>query len=194
MSLSMCQCGYVSSPSQCIAHSIISHQPNLAPPPTHTHAHTHTPPPSHIFYHIIFEKRANHLSCNSTRTTLRKVAWLVWFKSSGAAIQVRWILRRGVEKKRGIKKTRGEKRRWWMALVRGVICFSLSDWAPAVAPSLVLLHSPLLGLALLTSARWAGRMDRLAQEGRTGLESEKTASNDFKEKHSPKQQARLMHH
>lgn len=29
-----------------------------------------------------------------------------------------------------------------MALVRGVICLSLSDWAPAVAPSLAPLHSP----------------------------------------------------
>lgn len=28
-----------------------------------------------------------------------------------------------------------------MALVRGVICLSLSDWAPAVAPSLAPLHS-----------------------------------------------------
>lgn len=32
-------------------------------------------------------------------------------------------------------------KRWWMALVRGVICLSLSDWAPAVAPSLAPLHS-----------------------------------------------------
>lgn len=29
-----------------------------------------------------------------------------------------------------------EMKRWWMVLVRGVICLSLSDWAPAVAPSL----------------------------------------------------------
>lgn len=38
-----------------------------------------------------------------------------------------------------------------MALVRGVICLSLSDWAPAVAPSLASARSA------LSSARLAAR-------------------------------------
>lgn len=50
-----------------------------------------------------------------------------------------------------------------MALVRGVICLSLSDWAPAVAPSLAPLHSPRPTTPHLS--QMGGRMDGAMEEG-----------------------------
>ena len=52
-----------------------------------------------------------------------------------------------------------------MALVRGVICLSLSDWAPDVAPSLASLHSPHPTTPHLS--QMGGRMDG-AREGKRG--------------------------
>lgn len=50
-----------------------------------------------------------------------------------------------------------------MALVRGVICLSLSDWAPAVAPSLAPLHSPRPTTPHL--CQMGGRVDGARREG-----------------------------
>lgn len=52
-----------------------------------------------------------------------------------------------------------------MALVRGVICLSLSDWAPAVAPSFAPLCSPLPRPTAPHLSQMGGRMDGLRQEG-----------------------------
>lgn len=72
--------------------------------------------------------------------------------------------RRGVGGREWWKK--GEMKRWWMALVRGVICLSLSDWAPAVAPSLAPLHSPRPTTPHLS--QMGGWMDGARQGGRKG--------------------------
>lgn len=53
-----------------------------------------------------------------------------------------------------------------MALVRGVICLSLSDWAPAVAPSLAPLHS--LRPTTPHLSQMGGRVDGARQRGGRG--------------------------
>lgn len=53
-----------------------------------------------------------------------------------------------------------------MALVRGVICLSLSDWAPAVAPSLAPLRSPRPTTPHLS--QMGGRMDRARRKWEGG--------------------------
>lgn len=79
-----------------------------------------------------------------------------------------------------------------MALVRGVICLSLSDWAPAVAPSLAPLHSALLGLPLLTSARWVDGWTELGGGGRhRGTEIETRTRRGRGEKSLNSQQEEL---
>lgn len=54
-----------------------------------------------------------------------------------------------------------------MVLVRGVICLSLSDWVPAVAPSLAPLRSPWPPTPHLS--QMGGRVDGLRwEQGRDG--------------------------
>lgn len=68
-----------------------------------------------------------------------------------------------------------------MALVRGVICLSLSDWAPAVAPSLAPLHSPRPTTPHLSQmGGWmeAGRRERReGQKKRQGRGEEKSLNS-----------------